>query len=157
MHLTNYTLKLIHDPVARSTSNGICCRLQTRCLAQADDPLAELDLLSSHPFESRNQDLLFGVIPRQVANGCLALLGACYAGTVGIEIGFLASQCKSAIARFNTLHCGKQVLKFFKNLVSVSHPSVAFIGRDHGAIGDRAHDERSQNGGSERELYRTIQ
>jgi hypothetical protein len=90
-------------------------------------------------------------------NDWLALLSAQYAGAMGFEIEFLGSRSKSTTTCFDTLYYGEQLPTFFKNLVSVSHPSGACIGSGHGAIGDRAHDEGRQNGGSKRELHPAIQ
>ncbi len=39
LHLANRALKLVHDPLPRSASNGIRCRLQTLGPAQANDHL----------------------------------------------------------------------------------------------------------------------
>src|ERR1035438_8531441 len=63
-------------------------------IAPAAQPLP-----SSHAFEQRNLSLLYRVVQRQVANRCLVLRNLCYAGTVGLEIGLLARQCKSAGVR----------------------------------------------------------
>ena len=69
-----------------------------------DDRLRALDLLSRQAFELGNLLPLFRVVQRQGANRCPVLRDLEQAGTVGLEIGLLARQRKSAGVRFDALH-----------------------------------------------------
>ena len=76
LQLANYPLELIHDSLVTSALNSLSCRLKTLRPAQTNDHLCTLDLLGGQTFEHRKLALLFRVIHRQVANGCLLLLHA---------------------------------------------------------------------------------
>ena len=71
LQLTNYGEKLVRGSLDRPASSGSRC--QTLFLAQTNDLLRALYLLSSQVFKLRNLPLLFRVVQRQVANSCLVL------------------------------------------------------------------------------------
>jgi hypothetical protein len=60
----------------------------------------------------------------------LSPICAYYSGAVRLEIRFVASQSKSAITGFNTLHRGEHILELFNDLMGVPDPAVALGGLD---------------------------
>ena len=127
--------------LAPSRSNRIRCHFEALFPTQTNSQLCEPDLLSNQPLKGWKVALMFGAIRRQISNDCHDPLCLQYAATVGPEIGFIASQYKSAVAGFDTRHCEEQFLEFLQNLVAVPYPSGALTGLNYGAIGRCTHDE----------------
>ena len=155
--MAKQVLILIHEPLALSASNGIRRGVEAVGPAQGADCLRELDLPGRQRFEGGKTALLLRVIGGQRARVSLVLLQARDAGLVGLQIGFIPTQGKSAAARFDALHCDDGVLEAGQNLVGVPHPAVACRGLVQAAIGERTHGHQDPDSGPEREPHAPTQ